>query len=73
MLSVFGAFAQSHAHQAALVQQAAYQQQLAFRSQITKTGDQLYAAAEAHAREQRDLRNSIRGRTWKCGPWTWET
>jgi hypothetical protein len=38
---------------------------------------QLHALAEAHAeaheREQRGLRNSIRGRTWKCGPWTWET
>jgi hypothetical protein len=68
MLGIFGVLAQSQAHQAAFAQQCRYEAE--HRAQYRTPEQHLYALAGAHAREQR---NSIRGRTWKCGPWTWET
>jgi hypothetical protein len=68
MLGIFGVLAQSQAHQAAIAQQRRHEAE--HRARCRTPEQQLYASANAHAR---DLRNSIRGRTWKCGPWTWET
>ena len=73
---MFGAFG-SQLAQTQLQRQAAFAQQCRYeaeqRAQYRTPEQRLHALAEAHEREQRDMRNSIRGRTWKCGPWVWET
>lgn len=72
---LLGAISQPQQSQAAFAQQCRYEAE--HRAQYRTPEQQMHALAEAraeaHEREQRDLRNLIRGRTWKCGPWAWET